>query len=100
MNKLFEVIYWLKIFLSPFLFLNVLGVALFLYNKDFFWIWVSMGTIGLILGIFWAEKVRINEGTTQFMGGIYKTDDIKSFDEIINKDDDITGIESKSNFTE
>lgn len=87
MNIFFEIIYWLKIFLSPFLFFNVIGIAFFLRNKDFLWLWIILGSIGLILGVIWAERVRRQKGTTQFMGEIYNTDDIQSYDEIVSKKD-------------
>lgn len=88
MNKLFENIYWFKIFLSPFLFFNVIGIAFFLNNKHFLLLWVLLGSIGLILGLLWAEKIRRNKGTTKYLGDIYNTDDLQSYDEIIGKEDD------------
>lgn len=81
MNRLVELIYWIKIFLSPFLTLNAIGFVVYLSDKHFLWISVLLGLIGTILGVFWAERVRRRTGTAQFMAKIHHTDDIATYGE-------------------
>ncbi|WP_447636183.1 hypothetical protein [Flavobacterium microcysteis] len=84
MNKLFEIIYWVKIFLSPFIIFLFIALAIYFSNEELLWISVLLSIIGLVLGIVYAEKIRKKHGTTQYMGRIYNSDDISDYDEIIN----------------
>jgi hypothetical protein len=88
MSKLFEAIYWLKIFMSPFLFLNGAGVILFYIDRKYLWAWLLLGSMGIILGVYWAEKVRKKKGTIRYMSEIYSSNDILSFEEIAERKDD------------
>jgi hypothetical protein len=83
MNKLFELIFWLKIFLSPFVLLNVIGFIIYLSDDNLWWVWVALGVLGSVLGIYWAEHVRKKHGTTEFMAQVFQANDIKSYDEIV-----------------
>lgn len=84
MNKLFEIIYWIKIFLSPFIIFLFIALAIYLFNEELLWISVLLTIIGTVLGIIYAERIRKKHGTTQYMGKIYNTDDISDYDEIID----------------
>jgi len=84
MNNFFNFIYWLKIFLSPFIFFGGVGVAIYINNKDLILVGILLGIVGLTVGILWAEKIRKNQNTTEYMGRIFNTDDIKSYDEIVS----------------
>lgn len=84
MNKLFEIIYWIKIFLSPFIIFLFIALAIYFSNEELLWISVLLSIIGLVLGIVYAERIRKKHGTTQYMGRIYNTDDIYDYDEIID----------------
>lgn len=84
MNKLFEIIYWIKIFLSPFIIFIFIALAIYFFNKELLWISVLLSIIGLVLGIVYAERIRKKHGTTQYMGKIYNTDDISDYDEIVD----------------
>lgn len=83
MNKLFELIFWLKIFLSPFVLSNVIGFIIYLSDHNLWWIWLALGALGSVLGIYWAEHVRKKQGTTEFMAQVFQANDIKSYDEIV-----------------
>jgi ACR3 family arsenite efflux pump ArsB len=85
MNKLFEIIYWIKIFLSPFIIFLFIALAIYFSNEELLWISVILLIIGLTLGIIYAERIRKKHGTTQYMGRIYNTDDISDYDEIIEE---------------
>jgi hypothetical protein len=52
MNKLFELIFWLKIFLSPFVLLNLIGFIIYLSDDNLWWVWVAFGALGSVLGIY------------------------------------------------
>lgn len=84
MNKLFEIIYWIKIFLSPFIIFLFIALAIYFSNEELLWISVLLSIIGLALGIVYAERIRKKHGTTQYMGKIYNTDDVSGYDEIID----------------
>ena len=67
MNKLFELIFWLKIFLSPFVLLNVIGFIIYLSDDNLWWVWVAFGALGSVLGIYgsgisgkWHQVLRRN----------------------------------------
>jgi hypothetical protein len=86
MNRLVELIYWIKIFLSPFLILVAMGWVVYVYDQHFLWISLLLGITGTILGVFWAERVRRRTGTAQYMAKIYHTDDIASYDESMRQE--------------
>jgi len=67
MNRLVELIYWIKIFLSPFLILVAMGWVVYVYDQHFLWISLLLVITGTILGVFWAERVRRRTGTAQYM---------------------------------
>jgi hypothetical protein len=48
MNKLFELIFWIKIFLSPFVLLNVIGFIIYLSDDNLWWVWVALGVLGSV----------------------------------------------------
>jgi hypothetical protein len=90
MNKVFELIYSVKIFLSPFLIFNVIGIAFFLFDKDLKWLWILLGIAGFILGVFWAVRVRKRKGgATQFIAEICNNDDIASYNELFKDKDNV-----------
>lgn len=89
MNRLIELIYWIKIFLSPFLILVAMGLVVYVYDQHFLWISVLLGLIGAILGVFWAERVRRRTGTAQYMAKIHHTDDIASYEERMRQENKI-----------
>lgn len=89
MNKLFELIFWLKIFLSPFVLSNVIGFIIYLSNHNLWWIWLALGALGSFLGIYWAEHVRKKQGTTEFMAQVFQAKDIKSYDEIVGGEEPV-----------
>lgn len=83
MNKLVELFYWFRIFLSPFLLLNAVGVYCYLYNENLLWLSILLGIVGATLGVFFAERMRKSIGTTSFMSKIHQTEDVKTYREII-----------------
>lgn len=74
MSRLFEIImeiiYWILIFLSPFLALSIIGIIVYLNNPDNSWVSIVLFIIGAILGTILAEKIRRKYGTTTYMGRI------------------------------
>lgn len=80
MNRIFhiiiEVIFWLAIFLSPVIFFS--AIAAFTYFSDIsnFEMAVSIFLVGIIGGIFWAERIRRKFGCSRYMSKILSTPDI------------------------
>lgn len=82
MNKLFEIIYWIAVFLSPLLFFGMIGIGVYLFWENLLWLTIAFVLLGILLGALWAERIRKRKGTGRFMAEIYKTDDMLSYDEI------------------
>jgi hypothetical protein len=86
MNKLAELYYWLRIFLSPFILLNALGIYIYWSNEKLWWLSILIGLLGCVLGLYFAERIRKRLGTSQFMSEIHHTDDVKTYEEIVQSD--------------
>ena len=82
MNKLFNLIFWSKIAISPILLSNAIGLFIYKWHSYLWWVWLIMFFFGLGLGIYWAEHIRKNEGTIRYLSKIYRNDDIKDFNDI------------------
>lgn len=73
LNKAFDKIAWIKIFLSPFCVGLIACAVLWFSNESFL---IKSGAVGLlisgiVLGILFAEKARKKYGTQEFMSKIY-----------------------------
>ncbi len=86
MNKIVELYYWLRIFLSPFILLNALGIYIYWSKENLWWLSILLGLLGCGLGLYFAERIRKRKGTSQFMSEIYHTDDVKTYEEIVQSD--------------
>ena len=84
-EKILSLIYWTRIFLSPFLAGIFLGAILwFSYPKMIsLLIWIVLTVIGLFVGIVWASKVNRRENIEEALTRIYETPDL---DEMKNKE--------------
>jgi uncharacterized membrane protein YfcA len=80
MEDIMEVIYWIQIFLAPFLPLSIIGVIIYFNNVNYSWLCIVLIIIGAVLGIILAERIRRKYGTTTYMGRI------KGNSEFINED--------------
>ena len=85
MNKLVEIYYWLRIFLSPFILLNALGIYIYWSNENLWWLSSLLVLLGSALGIYFAERIRKRKGTSLFMAEINHTNDVKTFEEIVQR---------------
>ena len=65
-----EVIYWIQIFISPFLLSVIAGVIVYLNNPNNWWLSLLLVIIGAVLGTIFAERIRRKYGTTTYMGRI------------------------------
>lgn len=80
MNKLFEItieiIFWFLIFLSPVIATILLSAIIYFYvwSNPIFTIVIM--ALGIITGIWWAERIRRKFGCTRYMGKILATPDI------------------------
>lgn len=78
-NKIFDLIAWIKIFLSPFIIGLVIGAYLWLSNENNYLMQLlSLGVIaiGIAGGIALAERARKKHGTQEFMATIYRTPEL------------------------
>jgi len=86
MNRLIEIYNWFSIFLSPFILLNALGIYIYWSNENLWLLTILLSIIGFVLGIFFAEKIRKRRGTSQFMAELNHTNDVKSYEEIVQEE--------------
>lgn len=84
MNRLFEIIYWVKIFLSPNLVI-VLLLAILSSTYDFKSWYLLLFIPSIIYGTLLAERVRKKYGTSNFFSKTMNTPDIKETWEIENQ---------------
>ncbi len=92
MTKIFEllleIIGWLQIAISPFLI--SLGIAAYIYfsnpNQSNLIIAISIGILGLTIGVVWATKIWITKGTFWFVSQISATPDLDNYNEESNNE--------------
>ena len=83
-NWVAEVAGWCRIVASPLIIGSALGGLAYLAMKDIYGIMVgcALGLSGLILVVFWANKVWREHGTMNFISSIKATPDIKTLEEL------------------
>lgn len=85
-EKIVELINWLKIFLSPVVISLMLALVVYLYGRDNYWSQFFAAFIivaGVVVGVYFAEKMRKKYGAENFMSKIYASpdlDDVKKND--------------------
>ncbi|MES1222370.1 MAG: hypothetical protein ABUT20_43150 [Bacteroidota bacterium] len=79
MRKIFdviiEIIFWIAIWASPSLVSFAIGVLIYIKNENLLWLSIIILSIGFILGIFFAERIRKKYGCTRYMAKILATPD-------------------------
>jgi hypothetical protein len=70
-QTLFEIICWILIFISPLLILFIIAAIIYFNNTANQWLPITIISIGVILGILFAERIRRKYGTTNFMGSLH-----------------------------
>lgn len=85
MNKLVELIYWIRFFLSPFLVAAFLALVIYTHDKRFLWLAILLLLTGAVVGSIVAERIRRKHGTTHYAGKIHETNDVMSYDELCNQ---------------
>jgi uncharacterized membrane protein YfcA len=80
MNKLFhgiiELIFWVAIFSSPLLIGSAIAFILYLNMPKLEWLSIVIASIGALIGILFAERVRRKYGCTRYMSRLIATPDI------------------------
>ncbi|MBS1690490.1 MAG: hypothetical protein JSS96_17290 [Bacteroidetes bacterium] len=72
-----ESLYWLNIFIVPVIFIGGSSFLLY-YNYPAIWsliIFLFLGALSIILGIYWAEKIRKTIGCSVFVNRIFWSPD-------------------------
>lgn len=74
MKKIFEilieVIYWIAIFASPVLLSLFIGIVICINNEKLLWLSICICSIGIIFGIFLAERIRKKYGCARYIARI------------------------------
>jgi len=70
MDDIMEVVYWIQLFLAPFLPLSIIGIIIYLNNTTYSWLCIALMIIGGVLGIMLAERIRRKYGASTYMGRI------------------------------
>jgi hypothetical protein len=80
MNKLFiflvELFFWIATVLSSSLLSFIIGIVFYIYASISSKLFVLIVCVGVIIGVFIAEKIRKKYGCSNFWGRILATDDI------------------------
>ncbi len=79
-DKIFDAIAWIKIFISPFIVGFLCSFFLWIYSESYLFkiLAISVFLLECITGIYFAEKVRKKGGTQEF---ISRTNASKDFDQ-------------------
>lgn len=70
MNKIMEIIYWIQIFISPVLVSAIIAAIIYFNNTNAYLLAIGVIVLGVILGVFFAERIRRKYGTSAYMGSI------------------------------
>ena len=78
-----EVMGWFKIVISPFLAGIVIGAVVYFTQPDTtrLILGISIGILGLIVGIIWANKIWRKKGTINFLTEITATPEIDKMED-------------------
>lgn len=81
-EKLVEIFGWLRNFISPVLIAIIISVVVYFSMKSTFGLIISSFILifGILIGIYFAEKVRKNIGTDKFNAQVMATPDIKGLE--------------------
>ena len=82
-----EVVGWLQIVASPFLISCLIGAIIYFPNQTQtnFIIAIAVIILGLVIGIFWANKIWKTKGTMWFVSQISATPDLDHLESIKDK---------------
>jgi hypothetical protein len=80
MNKTFhgviEIIFWVAIFCSPLLVGIAIAFVIYINSPKLEWLSIIIVSLGFVIGIVFAERVRRKYGCTRFMSRLIATPDI------------------------
>ncbi len=79
-HVLMEMIFWVLIFLSPMLAFLAIGMLMLLYVDVPLYAFYTAAGVGILTGIFVAEKIRRKYGCVNYMSRILATPDIEPAD--------------------
>lgn len=71
-----ESVFWIQVFISPFILFSIVGVVVYVYQPKLLWLSALLLLLGIVVGIIWAERVRKRAGTSRYIGRIRETPDI------------------------
>jgi hypothetical protein len=90
MNKIFrsviEIIFWVAIFSSPLLIGIAIAFVIYLNVPKMEWLSIAIASLGTLIGILFAERVRRKYGCTRYMSRLIATPDIWPTDTYEKKD--------------
>jgi len=83
MEKLVEILGWLRNFIAPVIVAVIVSVIVYLSMRTIFGIIISsfIMLLGVFIGVYFAEKVRKIVGTDKFNAQVMATPDIKGLEE-------------------
>jgi disulfide bond formation protein DsbB len=80
LETILRIFAWLQIAFSPFIVGTIIGGLVYLYqpNGSTMLIGIALATVGLIVGIIWANKVWKNKGTVEQMVELLSTPELET----------------------
>lgn len=70
MDDIMEAVYWIQLFLAPFIPFSIIGVIIYFNNTNYGWLCIVLIILGGVLGIILAERIRRKYGTSNYIGRI------------------------------
>ncbi len=87
MNRFFELISWLKIFLSPVLLSLLPSYLIYRYASELLWLSVLLIFLGAGCGVIWDRRIQKKKGASQCLSEISSSPDIMYYDEIVGDEE-------------
>ena len=89
LDKISEILGWLQIVISPFLFGIAIGAFIYFQNQSLttLIIGISISLVGLIVGILYANKIYKTKGTLWFVSRVSASPELDNLEKINKKSD-------------
>jgi disulfide bond formation protein DsbB len=75
-SSLIETIFWIQLFITPVGIGSLIAVFIYISNENLLWLSIVIVVLSIILGIFYAERIREKHGTSRWASKIIATPDI------------------------
>jgi hypothetical protein len=71
-----ELVFWIAVFASPFLLSVAIGAIIYFTHEKLLWLSIVIFLMGIIAGVFFAERIRKKYGCARYIARIIGTSDV------------------------